>query len=132
MKKSVAMNWVKALRSGKYKKGKLYLKKDNNFCCLGVMCDISGLGKWQSNVMNQETYLTSSGEQRSGVLPKDVELWAGLSSGKGEYRGKNGRTYSLTNWNDNGYQDFTDPNDKATPQTFEQIANFIEKNWKIL
>lgn len=32
--------WVKALRSGKYEQGKSYLKKDNKYCCLGVLYDV--------------------------------------------------------------------------------------------
>lgn len=55
MNKSVMKKWVKALRSGKYKKKKGYLKfveyvwdskkKDDKevvkgFCCLGVACEI--------------------------------------------------------------------------------------------
>jgi hypothetical protein len=42
MKKSVAMNWINALRSGKYKQGqfKLHDKDANTFCCLGVLDDL--------------------------------------------------------------------------------------------
>ena len=32
--------WVEALRSGKYKQGKISLQNANGFCCLGVACDI--------------------------------------------------------------------------------------------
>lgn len=32
--------WIEALRSGKYKQGRGFLKKDNCFCCLGVACEI--------------------------------------------------------------------------------------------
>ena len=44
MKKEIADKWVEALRSGKYKQGKSALKKDDSFCCLGVLCDIIGKG----------------------------------------------------------------------------------------
>lgn len=34
--------WVEALRSGKYSQGYYTLKDtENNFCCLGVLCDIT-------------------------------------------------------------------------------------------
>jgi len=34
--------WIKALRSGKYKQGRNYLRTNKNeFCCFGVLCDIS-------------------------------------------------------------------------------------------
>lgn len=42
MNKALAMKWVKALRSGKYKQGKTFLKKGDKYCCLGVLCDITG------------------------------------------------------------------------------------------
>lgn len=45
-------NWIKALRSGNYKNGKYKLKttikESTNFCCLGVLCDISKLGRWET------------------------------------------------------------------------------------
>lgn len=34
--------WTAALRSGKYKQGKLALCKDDNHCCLGVLSKIQG------------------------------------------------------------------------------------------
>jgi len=34
--------WVEALRSGKYQQTTNYLKSDNGYCCLGVLCDIQG------------------------------------------------------------------------------------------
>ena len=45
MKKSIAMKWVEALRSGKYKQGtgELYNKEENAYCCLGVLCAINGI-----------------------------------------------------------------------------------------
>ena len=39
---------VKALRSGKYKQGYENLRRGNYYCCLGVACDVSRLGKWES------------------------------------------------------------------------------------
>jgi hypothetical protein len=42
--------WVDALRSGRYEQGhgRLLTVADDvkRFCCLGVACDISGLGHW--------------------------------------------------------------------------------------
>ena len=34
--------WLVALRSGDYKQGKDYLRKGNEYCCLGVAAEISG------------------------------------------------------------------------------------------
>ena len=32
--------WVAALRSGKFKQGKGHLHKGDEFCCLGVGCEV--------------------------------------------------------------------------------------------
>ena len=44
MKPELKKRWVKALRSGEYKKGKEYLKQNTpkglRHCCLGVLCEI--------------------------------------------------------------------------------------------
>jgi hypothetical protein len=34
--------WVEALRSGKYPQTTNYLKDDDGYCCLGVLCDVQG------------------------------------------------------------------------------------------
>lgn len=39
----ILKNWVVALRSGKYKQGKRYLRTSDHFCCLGVLCEINNL-----------------------------------------------------------------------------------------
>lgn len=36
-------DWLEALRSGKYAKGNYRLRKYNNFCCLGVLCEVQGV-----------------------------------------------------------------------------------------
>lgn len=37
MPKKIADKWLSALRSGKYKQGRLKLRIHNTFCCLGVL-----------------------------------------------------------------------------------------------
>lgn len=58
MKKELKEEWVKALRSGKYKQGREMLRKNVNgedyYCCLGVLADICGPHieknfKWKSH-----------------------------------------------------------------------------------
>src|SRR4051794_35352962 len=40
----LTQKWVDALRSGKYKQGKGLLRDFNdNYCCLGVLCEIAGI-----------------------------------------------------------------------------------------
>ncbi|MEM9067149.1 MAG: hypothetical protein AAGE52_01545 [Myxococcota bacterium] len=38
--------WLKALRSGDYKQGAHQLRTRKGYCCLGVLCDVSGAGSW--------------------------------------------------------------------------------------
>ena len=50
MEASLKAKWIEALRSGKYKQGRLGLRtKSDDFCCLGVLCDISGMSEWEEN-----------------------------------------------------------------------------------
>ena len=45
--------WIAALRSGQYKQARGSLRRtvgdfgeDTGYCCLGVLCDLSGIGEW--------------------------------------------------------------------------------------
>ncbi len=52
--KEMIIKWIEALRSGKYKQGRDLLRKDDEYCCLGVACDIfkSDInGDWVKPVM---------------------------------------------------------------------------------
>lgn len=40
MKKSLKKKWVAALTDGSYKQGERYLRTNDTFCCLGVLCDL--------------------------------------------------------------------------------------------
>lgn len=40
---SIKEDWIKALRSGKYKQGTGCLRKGNEYCCLGVLCEVLDL-----------------------------------------------------------------------------------------
>ena len=63
MKASVKKKWVAALRSGKYQQGFSSLKRDDgSYCCLGVLCSISGKPYRGSDL----------------VIPDSVKRWAGL------------------------------------------------------
>lgn len=104
--------WVKALRSGDYKQARGQLKKvDGNrvgMCCLGVACDLSGLGKWDES----NAYITGENREDS-VLPTEVMDWLGLADDSGCFHEK-GRTIGLTDKNDKG-------------ASFKQIAAIIER-----
>jgi hypothetical protein len=113
MKKSVADEWVKALRSGEYKQGRAQLRsKKDKFCCLGVLCDVyvkeTKKGRW---IVDEDGDKGFNFKSQNTLPPRSVERWASLdacSSG-----------------------DFVDFND-SDRQSFKTIANYIEKNWKKL
>ena len=52
MNQELKAKWVAALRSGKYKQGKMRLRSENGeaYCCLGLLCEIEGGmsdGEWE-------------------------------------------------------------------------------------
>ena len=51
MNKNLKRKWLRALRSGRYKQGKYYLRNsEDRYCCLGVLCECLEKPKW--NDMN--------------------------------------------------------------------------------
>lgn len=65
--------WVKALRSGKYEQTTGRLTRDGKYCCLGVACDVSGLGKWEyGGAFGADLYRTKMGEAEGWSLPYEV------------------------------------------------------------
>ena len=45
MNSVIKKKWINALRSGEYRQGQEFLKsKDGTYCCLGVLCKITGNG----------------------------------------------------------------------------------------
>lgn len=75
--------WLTALRSGEYDQatGKLRELNDDGdvvgYCCLGVACEISGLGTWEG-----EDYLVNgvSDPEVVGLLPVAVRDWLGFDT----------------------------------------------------
>ena len=100
---------VIALRSGNYKQGKKALRKDNFFCCLGVACDISGLGEW-----NNGLYL-----DKDAYLPLEVMNYYGFVDQTGSFENPDGINFRIS---------LSSLNDMKT--TFEEIANIIESEPK--
>ncbi len=46
MNPELKAKWLRALRSGDYSQCRKDLRDADSFCCLGVLCDVSGLGGW--------------------------------------------------------------------------------------
>ena len=107
MDKALMKKWIKALRSGKYKQGQRRLRTfDGKFCCLGVLCDISGMGKWTPSMFDGNNFISDSNNERCAYIPPyDVLAKAGI--------------------------DYPDATDLATKNdiegyTFEEIAEVLE------
>ena len=109
--------WVEALRSGHYQQARGRLKRDAGYCCLGVLCDISKLGKWVNN-NNESAYQMKNRCSWQGHLPPEVTAWAGITP-------KCSVTYGgdLTG--------LAKINDKLA-KSFPQIADLIESQWEAL
>jgi hypothetical protein len=77
-----------ALMSGAYEQTQSRLRRGNRFCCLGVACNISGVGTWitdESSIPNH-FYVVASGEREGYSLPPEVSAWLGLRGTKNNRR----------------------------------------------
>lgn len=77
--------WVKALRSGKYKQTKSELKDNNGYCCLGVLCEISGKSEFTKSNTGEFSF-----DEQTSILPASVMHYANIkdSLGRNQKTGK--------------------------------------------
>lgn len=140
--------WLKALRSGTFPQGRLYLDVDEKYCCLGVLCSIAQA----ENVVIRETseygsaayYIDPDHSMDSShqVLPRKVQEWAELDSDFAEVTISEEDFHNLNleyssfgdvaSWKyddddgrDNVVVALTAMNDNGA--SFEKIADIIEK-----
>lgn len=107
-----AVDWIIALRSGKYKQGKEYLRKDESYCCLGVAADLQG-AEWKAEALRD--WYTCAGALDAGqFLPREYADVLGLDKRGGIYIKEGEEFSSLTGLNDNG-------------SSFLEIADVIEQ-----
>lgn len=111
MNEKVKPKWLSALRGGKYPQIEGQLKKDDGFCCLGVLSDLAskeGIGEWGCEF-----------EYDDGSLSEAVCKWAGLLEDDPEVNivdeddAENVLRRTLSMLNDSG-------------STFKEIADLIE------
>ncbi len=114
MNQEVKTSLLEALRGGEYEQGIYKLRSsDNEFCCLGVLCDLHSKKfgiPWEPSI-GRYLYLGQVAE-----LPYEVQEWSGLNSKFGlinDYQVEGGMTL-LAKLNDQGME-------------FEKIAETIEK-----
>ena len=125
MNPKIKARWVKALRSGEYEKGRGVLKQDGKYCCLGVLCEIAVAdGVIEERILPDTAVNFGVGPSGSygwstTSLPRAVRDWAGLHA------------TSPGADTEFGYQELAtlnDGNDIIPPQTFEYIADVIERS----
>jgi len=111
MNPQIKQKWVSALRSGDYQKTQCYLRTNNGFCCLGVLCDLYGK---EDNVEWTPSGFDSAYAFQGNVgdLPSSVIEWAGLEDSNPYIIGGIG---TLSGLNDKGF-------------TFNKIADLIENH----
>ncbi len=106
--------WIEALRSGKYKQGRNALRPDEDcYCCLGVLCDVSGFGQWGSGLFKSHYLLEHERrfEHYDTGLPSSLRQAVGLTED---------HEVLLVNLNDCG--------DKATfPVIAEKLEQIFEE-----
>lgn len=105
MNQEIKQKWVEALRSGKYKQGQGYLRKGNNYCCLGVLCDLHDDKEWIPSDHPTKPIYNYGDELRNDYPPAFISQWVAISEGFIE---------TLIHYNDTkGF-------------TFDEIANYLE------
>jgi hypothetical protein len=129
MKQNIMKQWIKALRSGKYKQGTGTLKQYNSkgkaeHCCLGVLCELYNqeMRKNKKKTIPEKIYDNDSNfsfgytrfDGSCDGLPKSVRDWSGVKNIIGQFE-----TENLADLNDTG-------------RKFKTIAGIIEKNWEVL
>lgn len=122
MKSEIKKIWIEALRSGKYKQGKSYLRSRDSsdgidtYCCLGVLVDCylqanPKDGRWAININDSVFYVAGMNSSwDTGYLPQNPKFkqWTGELKHKKEYQ--------LVKLNDDANFNFA------------QIADWIEEN----
>jgi len=110
MNPKIKQKWLNALRSGEYQQTQERLRKEDGFCCLGVLCDLyikENNVEWEINEDDMYRY-----EKHFTVLPPSVVGWAGVEDSNPYVNGGIG---TLSGLNDKGF-------------TFNEIADLIEEH----
>jgi hypothetical protein len=109
MKPDVKQAWLTALRSGDYQQGEGYLRQGDQYCCLGVLCDLYGkaVGPEWSEPPEDDPDQARFMLDNDTTLPFEVQEWADIP----------GQPAPL---------DLAALNDSGT--TFEELANIIERD----
>ncbi len=107
MNPEIKAAWLEALRSGRYKQGRGSLRENDEYCCLGVLCDIVPKAEWNGDEV------CYGPEHEYGILPTTLATELGIDEDPRVIIDE--EETSLSAVNDCGSYDFT------------QIADLIEE-----
>lgn len=121
--------WVSALRSGKYAQGdsELYNPGDKSFCCLGVLCNISGVPASKLGGLGLPSDLTDYALSPKLDDADLVEYGIDVSDAESSSHGRS--AYDFAVMYDGELTPLSVLNDEEC-LTFNEIADLIEKNVK--
>lgn len=94
MDPEIKERWCAALESEQYQQGQDWLRKDDRFCCLGVLCDLYAKETGEPWMARDRMYAFMGA---SACLPERVIAWAGLTNYNPMIAGT-----AASCWNDNG------------------------------
>lgn len=117
MDATLKAQWVEALRSGKYQQGYGALRKGDQFCCLGVLCDVAQIGDWHLINEVEERYAAEEDDEDGTELSPNARRSLRLSADAQE---------KLIHMND-GAKDGDGVYTRA-PQNFAAIAAYIQES----
>lgn len=110
MIENIVEDWVAALRSGNYKQGNSWLRVNDLYCCLGVLCDLVNPRAWERQ--HNDIIFYHGGKQ---CFP-DSDIYDAIATASGV---SYGRIDSL-------FKELSDLNDEEG-LTFNEIADVIER-----
>lgn len=116
MKRSTLIAWLSALRSSDYEQGRCVLRtRENRYCCLGVLCDITDSTRWKEPESYDIAYRWADSYS---TLPEILVEFHGFANSVGGAMNRFAG-YSLVSMNDDGVP-FTEIADKleADPSQF--------------
>ena len=121
MKSDIKELWVKALTDGSYEQGTNALKVDNQFCCLGVLCDLHAKATGNDWKVIDGNYFYLDNEE---LLPEKVMEWAGLNSQCPQVETEDQDLETDDAWY-KSIETLADLNDSGS--SFEEIAQLIKE-----
>jgi hypothetical protein len=114
VKKEVKDKWLTALRGGEYEQGPGTLRRGDEFCCLGVLCDLAAKEGVVTTRVGTSDWFSYGANDDASYLPREVQDWADLPRNP-HITKDGGERLSLAYFNDVG-------------QSFDAIAALIEEH----